>query len=60
MFGDGLAHTCTEIGSRTQLQWDAAVSYECRQAPEFFLAGWYAMFKSGRYNVMQAKLVHYP
>jgi cyclopropane-fatty-acyl-phospholipid synthase len=27
---------------------------------EFFLAGWYAMFKSGHYNVMQAKLVHYP
>lgn len=27
---------------------------------EFFLAGWYAMFKSGNYNVMQAKLVHYP
>jgi len=27
---------------------------------EFFIAGWYAMFKSGRYNVMQAKLVHYP
>jgi len=27
---------------------------------EFFLAGWYAMFKSGRYNVMQAKVVHYP
>ena len=27
---------------------------------EFFLAGWYAMFKSGQYNVMQAKLVHVP
>lgn len=27
---------------------------------EFFLAGWHAMFKSGQYNVMQAKLVHYP
>jgi cyclopropane fatty-acyl-phospholipid synthase-like methyltransferase len=27
---------------------------------EFFLAGWYAMFKSGNHNVMQAKLVHYP
>ncbi len=27
---------------------------------EFFVAGWYAMFKSGQYNVMQAKLVHYP
>lgn len=27
---------------------------------EFFLAGWYAMFKSGQCNVMQAKLVHYP
>jgi cyclopropane-fatty-acyl-phospholipid synthase len=27
---------------------------------EFFLAGWYAMFKSGNYNVMQAKLLHYP
>ncbi|MBV8089823.1 MAG: class I SAM-dependent methyltransferase [Alphaproteobacteria bacterium] len=27
---------------------------------EFFLAGWYSMFKSGNYNVMQAKLVHYP
>jgi len=27
---------------------------------EFFIAGWYAMFKSGQYNVMQAKLVHYP
>jgi cyclopropane-fatty-acyl-phospholipid synthase len=26
---------------------------------EFFIAGWYAMFRSGRYNVMQAKLVHY-
>jgi cyclopropane-fatty-acyl-phospholipid synthase len=27
---------------------------------EFFIAGWYAMFKSGQYNVMQAKLVHFP
>ena len=27
---------------------------------EFFIAGWYAMFKSGQYNVMQARLVHYP
>ena len=27
---------------------------------EFFLAGWYAMFRSGRYNVMQAKLTHFP
>lgn len=27
---------------------------------EFFIAGWYAMFKSGQYNVMQAKLEHYP
>jgi cyclopropane-fatty-acyl-phospholipid synthase len=27
---------------------------------EFFIAGWYAMFKSGQYNVMQAKLAHYP
>jgi cyclopropane-fatty-acyl-phospholipid synthase len=27
---------------------------------EFFIAGWYAMFRSGQYNVMQAKLVHYP
>ena len=27
---------------------------------EFFLAGWYSMFKSENFNVMQAKLVHYP
>lgn len=27
---------------------------------EFFIAGWYAMFRSGQYNVMQARLVHYP
>ncbi len=27
---------------------------------EFFIAGWYGMFKSGQYNVMQAKLAHYP
>lgn len=27
---------------------------------EFFIAGWYAMFKSGQYNVMQAKLAHFP
>jgi cyclopropane-fatty-acyl-phospholipid synthase len=27
---------------------------------EFFIAGWYGMFKSGQYNVMQAKLTHYP
>jgi cyclopropane-fatty-acyl-phospholipid synthase len=27
---------------------------------EFFIAGWYAMFRSGQYNVMQAKLMHYP
>lgn len=27
---------------------------------EFFIAGWYAMYRSGQYNVMQAKLVHYP
>jgi cyclopropane-fatty-acyl-phospholipid synthase len=27
---------------------------------EFFIAGWYAMFKSGNFNVMQAKLTHYP
>jgi cyclopropane-fatty-acyl-phospholipid synthase len=27
---------------------------------EFFLAGWYSMFKSGNFNVMQAELAHYP
>jgi cyclopropane-fatty-acyl-phospholipid synthase len=27
---------------------------------EFFIAGWYAMFRSGQFNVMQAKLAHYP
>jgi Mycolic acid cyclopropane synthetase len=27
---------------------------------DFFLAGWYAMFKSGHYNDMQAKLAHCP
>ncbi len=27
---------------------------------EFFLANWYGMFRSGQYNVMQAKLEHYP
>ena len=27
---------------------------------EFFLALWYSMFRSGQYNVMQAKLEHYP
>jgi cyclopropane-fatty-acyl-phospholipid synthase len=27
---------------------------------EFFIAGWYAMFRSGQYNVMQARVVHYP
>ncbi len=27
---------------------------------KFFIAGWYAMFRSGNFNVMQAKLMHYP
>lgn len=27
---------------------------------EFFIAGWYGMFRSGQYNVMQARLSHYP
>jgi cyclopropane-fatty-acyl-phospholipid synthase len=27
---------------------------------EFFLAGWHAMFKSENFNVMQARLTHYP
>jgi cyclopropane-fatty-acyl-phospholipid synthase len=27
---------------------------------QFFLAGWYSMFNSENFNVMQAKLTHYP
>jgi cyclopropane-fatty-acyl-phospholipid synthase len=63
-FGQDYAHTMEECWTRfhRNLADVRRIGYddEFIRKWEFFLAGWYAMFKSGHYNVMQAKLVHYP
>ena len=63
-FGQDYAHTMEECWTRfhRNLADVRRIGYddEFIRKWEFFLAGWYAMFKSGNYNVMQAKLVHYP
>jgi len=63
-FGGDYARTMEEAwrrfaGNREQVR---ALGYDetFLRKWEFFIAGWYAMFASGQYNVMQAKLVHYP
>jgi cyclopropane-fatty-acyl-phospholipid synthase len=63
-FGQDYARTMNEAWKRFQRNRDDVrkLGYddEFIRKWEFFIAGWYAMFKSGQYNVMQAKLVHYP
>lgn len=63
-FGQDYARTMNEAWKRFQQNRDDVrkLGYddEFIRKWEFFIAGWYAMFKSGQYNVMQAKLVHYP
>jgi len=63
-FGQDYARTMDEAWKRFQRNRDNVrkLGYddEFIRKWEFFIAGWYAMFKSGQYNVMQAKLVHYP
>lgn len=63
-FGQDYARTMDEAWKRFHKNWDSVkkLGYddEFMRKWEFFIAGWYAMFRSGQYNVMQAKLVHYP
>jgi cyclopropane-fatty-acyl-phospholipid synthase len=63
-FGQDYARTMDEAWKRFHRNRDDVrrIGYdeEFIRKWEFFIAGWYAMFKSGQYNVMQAKLVHYP
>jgi cyclopropane-fatty-acyl-phospholipid synthase len=63
-FGQDYAHTMDEAWKRFHQNIESVkkLGYgdEFIRKWEFFIAGWYAMFKSGQYNVMQAKLVHYP
>ena len=63
-FGQDYARTMDEAWKRFQRNRDdvrkLGFDDEFIRKWEFFIAGWYAMFKSGQYNVMQAKLVHYP
>jgi cyclopropane-fatty-acyl-phospholipid synthase len=63
-FGQDYARTMNEYWKRfhRNLEDVKKLGYDAEfiRKWEFFIAGWYAMFKSGQYNVMQAKLVHYP
>ena len=63
-FGQDYARTMDEAWTRFHRNMDDVrkIGYddEFIRKWEFFIAGWYAMFRSGQYNVMQAKLVHYP
>jgi cyclopropane-fatty-acyl-phospholipid synthase len=63
-FGQDYARTMDECWTRFQRNRDDVrkLGYDESfiRKWEFFIAGWHAMFRSGHYNVMQAKLVHYP
>jgi cyclopropane-fatty-acyl-phospholipid synthase len=64
-FGQDYARTMAECWERFQRNRDDVrqkLGYddEFIRKWEFFIAGWYAMFRSGNYNVMQATLRHYP
>jgi cyclopropane-fatty-acyl-phospholipid synthase len=63
-FGQDYARTMDEAWRRFQHNREDVMKLgyddEFIRKWEFFIAGWYAMFKSGQYNVMQAKLLHYP
>jgi len=63
-FGQDYARTMDEAWTRFHRNMDSVrtIGYddEFIRKWEFFIAGWYAMFRSGNYNVMQAKLQHYP
>jgi len=63
-FGQDYARTMDEAWTRFHRNLDGvrALGYddEFIRKWEFFIAGWYAMFRSGQYSVMQARLEHYP
>jgi cyclopropane-fatty-acyl-phospholipid synthase len=63
-FGQDYARTMDEAWTRFHKNMDSVrkIGYddEFIRKWEFFIAGWYAMFRSGQYNVMQARLEHYP
>ncbi|HSU13673.1 cyclopropane-fatty-acyl-phospholipid synthase family protein [Longimicrobium sp.] len=63
-FGQDYARTMDEAWTRFHRNLDSVrkLGYddEFIRKWEFFIAGWYGMFRSGQYNVMQAKLEHYP
>ncbi len=64
-FGQDYARTMAECWTRfqrNQAEVKEKLGYddEFIRKWEFFIAGWYGMFRSGQYNVMQAKLTHYP
>ena len=60
-FGKDYARTMDEYWKRFHMNLDdvgnsaTTMNHPQMGAP---IAGWYAMFKSGHYNVMQAKLAH--
>lgn len=63
-FGQDYARTMAECWERFQRNRDdvrkLGYDEEFIRKWEFFIAGWYGMFRSGNYNVMQATLQHYP
>jgi cyclopropane-fatty-acyl-phospholipid synthase len=63
-FGQDYARTMAECWNNfhNNLADVRALGFDARfiRKWEFFLAGWYSMFKSENYNVMQARLTHYP
>jgi cyclopropane-fatty-acyl-phospholipid synthase len=65
-FGQDYARTMAECWIRFQrnrgdvLALGGPYDEEFIRKWEFFIAGWYAMFRSGHYSVMQAQLEHYP
>jgi cyclopropane-fatty-acyl-phospholipid synthase len=63
-FGQDYARTMDEAWTRFHKNWESVkkLGYddEFMRKWEFFIAGWYGMFRSGQYNVMQARLTHYP
>jgi len=64
-FGQDYARTMAECWERFQRNQDdvrqkLGYDEEFIRKWEFFIAGWYGMFRSGNYNVMQATLRHYP
>jgi cyclopropane-fatty-acyl-phospholipid synthase len=63
-FGQDYARTMAEAWTKfhNNLAQVHALGFDAKfiRKWQFFLAGWYSMFSSENFNVMQAKLTHYP